>query len=96
MLANAVMVRYMHVALNLFLWAAVGSRVLRALEMTLSEPKYMHTLVKAYGLCLEEVCLDCNRSQKLDTERFTQQLNCKVCQAYDSCFHGPLKVVLRR
>lgn len=37
----------------------VGSRVLRALEMTLSEPKYMQTLVKQYGLCFEEVKISC-------------------------------------
>ena len=42
------------VALN-----AVGSRVLRALEMTMSEPKYMQTLIKQYGLCLEEVIVTC-------------------------------------
>ena len=33
----------------------VGSRVLRAMEMTMSEPKYMQTLIKQYGLCIEEV-----------------------------------------
>ncbi|KAL3150598.1 hypothetical protein ABBQ32_000405 [Trebouxia sp. C0010 RCD-2024] len=33
----------------------VASRVTRALELTLSQPSFLETLVKEYGLCVEEV-----------------------------------------
>lgn len=36
---------------------AVASRVTRALELTLSQPSFLETLVKEYGLCVEEVCM---------------------------------------
>lgn len=35
--------------------SAVASRVTRALEFTLSQPTFMETLVKQYGVCIEEV-----------------------------------------
>lgn len=40
---------------------AVASRVTRALELTLSQSSFLETLVKEYGVCIEEVCmtLDC-------------------------------------
>ena len=34
---------------------AVASRVTRALELTLSQPTFLETLVKEYGVCVEEV-----------------------------------------
>ncbi|KAL0053825.1 hypothetical protein WJX82_011373 [Trebouxia sp. C0006] len=33
----------------------VASRVLRALEYALSEPPFLETLIKTYGVCIEEV-----------------------------------------
>ena len=36
---------------------AVASRVTRALELTLSQPSFLETLVKEYGVCIEEVCM---------------------------------------
>ena len=35
--------------------SAVASRVTRALEFTFSQPTFMETLVKQYGVCIEEV-----------------------------------------
>ena len=38
------------------LFNAVASRVTRALELTMSQPMFLETLVKDYGVCIEEVC----------------------------------------
>lgn len=35
--------------------SAVASRVTRALEFTFSQPTFLETLVKQYGVCIEEV-----------------------------------------
>ena len=36
---------------------AVASRVVRALELTFTQPTFLEALVKNYGVCVEEVCV---------------------------------------
>lgn len=36
---------------------AVASRVIRALELTFTQPTLLESLVKNYGVCVEEVCI---------------------------------------